>query len=133
MLVSTNPYQQYRTQGIMTASPAELIIMLYDGLVKQVQMGRLALEEGRDDDAFKALDRAQDIIEELAGSLDMEYEISQQIYDIYEFCHVTLYNTILSKSPVNLRGVVDIIGSLKEAWVAISKQNRVHLPVAAEE
>lgn len=133
MVTTINPYQQYRTQGIMTASPAELVVMLYDGLVKRIHLGRMAIEDGRIEDANASLIRAQEIIEELVAGLDSTYEIAGELFALYEFAHNTISQANISKDPAGLADVADMMSSLREAWAVVAKETKVHMMMAAQE
>jgi len=126
-----NPYQQYREQGILTASPMELVVMLYDGCIKQIKLSELHLEAGSYEDANRSLQKAQDIITELSASLDFQYEVSNELVAIYEFILRTLMEINATKETKQIDEVVVILTELRDAWSTVSKT--AHTGLALEE
>ena len=125
MILTANPYEQYRQQGVMTASPAELVVMLYDGCVRQLKLAILTIEEEDIEASNKALLKAQAIVQELSNSLDKQYEISNELLRIYEFVENTIYETITSHNADDLRPLVEIMQELHETWVQVARSTRV--------
>ena len=80
-----NPYQKYQQQSIMTMTPGELLLKLYDETVKQLRYGEDALQQKQYDRANTSLQKAQRIISHLNKTLAMEYEISQNLEALYDF------------------------------------------------
>ncbi len=133
MIATSNPYMQYQKQGIMTASPGELVVKLYDGCIKFVQIAKLALEKGDPAGAHTAFIRAQDILTELSSSLDMNYaEISQPLFELYDFLLNELITANVSKDGAHLADCVEILTELREAWATIAKTNRNHVAELSE-
>ena len=81
----TNAQEVYRQQKILTASPMELILMLYDGIRKDLLQAQIAIEKKNMQMAHDKLINAQDIVIELINSLDFKYSISNELLSIYEF------------------------------------------------
>ncbi len=124
MVLTTNPYEQYRQQGVMTASPAELIVMLYDGCIRQLKLAILSLGDNNAEIANTALLKAQAIVQELSRSLDRQYDISHELARIYDFVEDTIYNVITSRSADDLRPLVEIMQELHGTWVQVSRETR---------
>ena len=81
-----NLKEEYLRQSIMTASPAELTVMLFNGCIKDLRLAEVAMEEPAD--LLKVneyLIKAQKILSELMGSLDLSYELSGQLLPIYSY------------------------------------------------
>ena len=122
-----NPYETYRTQGVMTASPMELIIMLYDALKKNLLLAKKALDNKDAATAHAKLIRAQDILGELVNSLDMSVEISKNLLDIYEYIIHELIEINLKKDPSGISAVLELIEPLREAWKEINASQKGQL------
>ncbi len=81
-----NLRQEYLKQSVMTASPVELIVMLFDAVSKNLKLAGICLEENNDfSGAHTHFVNAQDIIVELVNCLDTSVDLSAQLLDIYEF------------------------------------------------
>jgi len=79
-----NAYDQYKENSVYTASPEELTLMLYNGLVKFLMQAQMALNDKNIEKANKSIIRAQDIISEFRCTLDMKYDIAHQLDLLYE-------------------------------------------------
>lgn len=124
MMVS-NPYEQYRQQGVMTASPMELTVMLYDGCIKQLKIGKTGIE-GKDFELTnQALQKAQDIIGELANSLDMGVEMSQGLLDLYDFFLNQIIAANINKDAALIDPVVELMKELRDAWATAARSCRI--------
>ena len=78
-------FQHYREQSLNTMTPGELLLLVYDELVKRLTQAELALSK-EDYPVFEdAVDRAVKIIHYLDSTLDRQYEISGQLTRLYEF------------------------------------------------
>ncbi len=78
-------YQGYQEQGINDMTPGELLLLLYDELVKRLFRAGLALDK-EDYDLFEAsVDRSLDIIRYLDDTLDMQYPISRNLNRLYDY------------------------------------------------
>ena len=84
-MINANGYQQYRYNSIMSASPERLMIMLFEGAIKFVRLAKKAVDEKDIESANYNIARAEDIIAELEASLDMSYEVSEDLVKIYDF------------------------------------------------
>lgn len=114
-------FNQYRSMQITTASPEKLVVMLYDGAIKNIRIAEEALAEKNYVEANNALVKAQDIINELASSLDMSQEISANLYQLYDFVRRVLIEANIKKSSENLDPVKKILTDLRDAWAEVAK------------
>jgi flagellar secretion chaperone FliS len=121
-----NPYaapQAYRANAVLTASPEQLVVMLYDGAVRFLRQGEVLLEEGVWSEGFERIGRAQAILDELLCTLNMDAgELSVRLESIYLFCAGHLRDARLRKDPSRVRQVARLLGELREAWSEIGPQ-----------
>jgi flagellar protein FliS len=120
-----NGYERYRQVQLETASPVELIIKLYDGAIRFVTMSEKAL--GQKDYALANtwLLRSQDIIDELNYNLNMDTgEIAQNLRDLYIYFNKTLTEANVKKDSRNLRTIIEMLTSLRDAWTQIGLEQR---------
>jgi len=117
-------YGRYQQQSAMTASPGELTLMLYEGCVKFLKQSRLFLEERRFDKASNASIRAQDIISELMATLDMKYDISKNLYSLYDFILRLVVQSNLKKDSSLLEEPINMMSELRDTWQQAVKLNR---------
>ena len=115
----TSACDVYKKQGIMTASPIELVIMLYDGCLRQLRAAKTNIINHNYQDANKALQRTQDIVAELSSSLDCRVEISHQLMQIYEYVTWKTREINATKDAGQVDEIEGIMSGLKDAWVQI--------------
>ncbi|QSZ27008.1 flagellar export chaperone FliS [Aceticella autotrophica] len=111
-----NPYQQYKENSILTASPEELVLMLYNGILRFTEEAKIAIENKDFERANNSIIRAQDIVSELSATLDMEYDISKNLYSMYDYIMRRLIEANLKKDISILDEVKELVKDLKEAW-----------------
>ena len=119
-----NPYNAYRDTSIRTASQGQLVVLLYEGAVKQLTLANSMFDENgklpvSSIEAFgKAILKAQEIITELQVSLDMEKggEIAKNLMSLYIFFNKELTETNISKDQKRLEPIMKMISDLCESW-----------------
>ena len=81
----TSAYEKYNNSKVMTASPAELTLMLYDGAIKFSNIAIMAIEENNIEKANKNIIKVQRIIEEFRSTLDRKYPVAQDFDRVYVY------------------------------------------------
>ena len=97
-----NAYAQYNNSKILTASPAELTLMLYDGAIKFCNIAIMAIEKK---DIVKAHDnivKVQKIIEEFRSTLDHKYPVSEDFDRVYVYLLQRLLDANVKKDAAIL-------------------------------
>jgi flagellar secretion chaperone FliS len=126
-------FETYRQTAVQTAPQEQLIIMLYDGAVRFLEQAKSALQEGKD--ASGPIGRAQDIIIELAASLNREAggEIAANLGRLYDFWLNWLIQAHVRRDPAKVEEVLVMVRELREAWVTIAQQQkRAATPAAGQ-
>lgn len=111
-----DPYLEYKRNSIMTASPEELVMMLYNGIIRFVNEAKQAIDDRNIEGAHNSITRAQDIVLELMSTLDMQYDISKNLYSIYDYISRRLIEANLKKDKVALDEVESLVSDLKDTW-----------------
>ncbi|MBU5676695.1 flagellar export chaperone FliS [Alkaliphilus sp. MSJ-5] len=122
-----NPYSQYKQNSIMTASPQELTLMLYNGALKFIGMSKIYIEQKDIPKANESIMRAQDIIQELNITLNMDYEISTGLRSLYIYILDKLVDANISKDIKHLDEAAEMVTELRDTWkesMIISKSGR---------
>jgi flagellar protein FliS len=123
-MILNNPYQQYQQNSIMTASPGELILMLYDGAIKFIKQAKVYIDEKDMQKANNAILKAEDIVAELMADLDPDYDISHDLYSLYEFINDCLVRANIKKDKELLDQSLDLINDMRQTWAQVVKQHR---------
>lgn len=114
-----NPYAQYKQTSIETANPGKLLIMLYDGAIKFLRIAIEALDKKENENSNIYLKKAQDIVQELMVSLDMNVEISHKLYLLYEYLNRRLIEANIKKDQEIAKEVLQFMQELRETWYKV--------------
>ena len=117
----TSPYDVYQRTQVDTASPAKLVVMLYDGAIRFLRQGQTAMQQRDREKQNYYLVRAQRIITELASSLDMEAggEIAANLMALYQFMHEQLVLANLQDDVNRVQKMREMLEILREAWAQV--------------
>jgi flagellar protein FliS len=112
----------YKQQSILTATPGQLVVMLYDGCLRFLHQAAYAMREGNVSEADARLQRAEAIIDELHATLDMEKGgvVASRLQGIYVFCSRHLIEARFARDPQMIEKVGGLLGELREAWAQIA-------------
>ena len=119
-----NAANAYKNNKILTASPAELTLMLYDGAVKFCNIALMALEK---DDYNKANDniiKAERIITEFRATLDFKYPVAKDFDVVYDYIYRRLVDANLKKDSEILEDALKYIKEMRETWREVMKLNK---------
>jgi flagellar protein FliS len=117
-----NLKDEYLKQSVFTASPAELIVMLFDACIKNLKLADILLnEDGRIGDAGLRLSKAQEIIGELIASLNSDIPLSQEILPVYQFLLTSIRDMNLKKDLTQLPGILEVLESMRDTWEQVAK------------
>jgi flagellar protein FliS len=112
----TSPIQKYQQSSVQTASPGQLILMLYDGAIRFVKLGIAGIEERDISKANNSLIRAQRIINELMASLNTSVPLSATLMGIYEYMNRRLIEANIKKDKAPAEEVLGHLVELRDAW-----------------
>jgi len=90
--------------------------MLYDALKKNMILGKRGIIKLDYDSAHRHLMKAQEIVAALINSLDMNYQISEDLFAIYEFIIRSTEEANVRKDAAALEPLIEIIEELRSAW-----------------
>jgi flagellar protein FliS len=119
---SANPWQSYRQVATQTASPGQLVLMLFDGAIRFLDraLGGFELEDPAEFNSTvnNNVIRAQDIIRELDHSLNLAAggEFAQTMRRLYRYFDEQLGQSNLRKEPDGIRLVIRLLTTLRDAW-----------------
>ena len=116
-----NPYAQYYRSKILTASPAELTLMLYEGSIKFCNIAIMAIEHNEIEKAHTNIIRVQKIIDELRATLDMKYPVAQDFDRIYTYLLKRLLQANMKKDKEILEEIVSHLRSVRDTWKEVMR------------
>jgi flagellar protein FliS len=130
-MVSQDCARAYRTNAILTASPGQLVLMLYDGALgalasAKMAFGRPARDLQRYEVINKQLTKARAIINELQGRLDYTAnpEFAQTMFRLYEYYSRRLMEANLRKEAGPVDEVEKLLGEIRDAWAEMLMKQR---------
>jgi flagellar protein FliS len=111
----------YKESAVLSAPPEMLVVMLYDGARRFLFQAGVAMRDGQIELTNRKLRRAEDIIQHLRDTLDMDQgEIAQNLEAIYVFCLRQIRQTRFERNPAVLEQVSSLLAQLREAFATIS-------------
>lgn len=115
--MSVNAYQAYKQTQVSTASQGELLIMLFDGGIRFAKQAQKFMENGDIEQANEKLIRAQDIVNELIISLNLEAgEIAQSLQQLYTYVYDLLVQANVRKETKKVEEAIYMLTELRETW-----------------
>ncbi len=132
MATSAAQYNPYKRVDVETASQGKLIVMLFNGAIQRAEEARRQLERGRNDAVHNNLVRAQEIIGELRGALNMGAgSVAENLDRLYEYQQHLLIQANLRKDPAPIGECVALLSELRDTWQELFEQVRRQAPEAA--
>jgi flagellar protein FliS len=138
-----NSATRYYETSVTTASPEQLVVMLYEGAIKYLRQSIAAIEEKNLVGKRQSIDRAVAIVQHLQGTLDMQRggEISVELDKLYTYMIRGIVNGSVKLQTAPLEEVVKLLTTLLEGWEVVAKERRrersaptqgtVHVPQSA--
>ena len=113
----------YRESAVLSAPPELLVVMLYDGARRFLFQAGVAMRDGQIELSHRKLRRAEDIVQHLRDTLDMDQgEIALNLEAIYLFCQRHMMKARFDRDAGKLEQVSTLLGNLREAFASISSQ-----------
>ena len=119
-----NAYAQYNNSKVLTASPAELTLMLYEGAIKFCNIAESALEQKDIEKAHTNIVKVQKIIDYLRQTLDMKYDVAQDFERIYVYLSNRLTEANMKKEKQIMEEVNMHLHSVRDTWKEVMRMNR---------
>ena len=119
-----NAYAQYKNSKVLTASPAELTLMLYEGAIKFCNIAIAAVEQKDIEKAHVNIQKTQRIIEHFRLTLDMKYPVAKDFDRVYEYLGRRLVQANIKKDKEILEEVLEHLHSMRDTWKEVMRINR---------
>lgn len=117
-----NQYAQYQTNKILTASPAELTLMLYDGAIKFCNIAILGIEQKDVEKAHNNIRKAQNIIDEFRATLNHKYPVAEDFDKVYVYIRRLLSEANMTKTKEPLEEALTHLRTMRETWKEVMQQ-----------
>ncbi len=120
-MTNRNPYAAYANNKIMTASPAELTLMLYDGAIKFCNIAIDAINDNNIEKAHTNIRKVENIIDEFRITLNRKYPIAQDFDNVYTYIRQRLMEANISKDAEILEEVLKHLRTMRETWKEVMR------------
>lgn len=117
---AANPYlKQYKQNQIETATPEQILILLYDGAIQYLNRAKIGIEKGDNTQFHTSILCCQKIIMEFMNTLDMELggNFAERLYALYDYLYNTLVSASISKNITKIDEVLKHLTHLRETWL----------------
>ena len=109
-------YQRYREESLNTMTQGELLLLVYDELVKRLKQAGMELDRGNYTVFEEAVDRAEKIIRYLSDTLDRKYAISGDLSRLYEYFCYELSRVKAGRNRTELERVTKMVSELRDSF-----------------
>lgn len=118
-----NAYAQYNNSKVLTASPTELTLMLYDGAIKFCNVAIIAVEQKDIEKANNNILKVERIVDYFRQTLDMSYEVAQDFERVYAYLSQRLVEANIKKDKEILEEVNQHLHAMRDTWKEVMKSN----------
>lgn len=123
-----NAYAAYNNNKVLTASPAELTLMLYDGVIKFCNMAIAGIEAKDIEKAHVNIMKAQKITEEFLRTLDEKYPVYKDFENVYNYLMRRLREANITKDKEIMEEVLEHYRGMRDTWKEVMRQNNIRVP-----
>lgn len=119
-----NAYSQYNNSKVLTASPAELTLMLYEGAIKFCNIAIMGIEQN---DAMKAhtnIVKVENIIIEFQATLNHKYPVAEDFDRVYNYIYGRLVEANIKKDKEILEEVLVHLRGMRDTWKEVMRRTQ---------
>lgn len=120
--MNLNKYQQYKTQSVLTMTPGEMLVLLYDELLKRLSRAEFALEKEEYELFEQSITRCVDIVVYFKDTLDYKFEISQELRAMYDFFILELGRIKAGRSKEVINELMPLVRELRDTFDEAAKR-----------
>ncbi len=126
-----NPYEQYQKQMVTTMTQGEMLLKLYDEILRQIDFAKVSIQSGNVEEMNKTISKAQKILRHLQDNLDHRYPISNNLSQLYSFFTRELMFANIRKDSKHLDDIRPLILDLRNTYEQCDKIERSNRNKAA--
>lgn len=121
MAMIGNPYAKYQDSKILTASPAELTLMLYEGIIKFTNIGITAIGNREFQKANTNIMKAERIVDHLSATLNDKYPVANDFRNVYSCIMQALIQGNMKKDVAELERALEYSRMIRDTWKDVMK------------
>ena len=119
-----NAYAQYNNSKVLSASPGELTLMLYDGMIRFCNLAEVAVEKKDISKAHTNIMKMQRIIDYLRQTLDMNYPVAEDFERMYIYLTQRMVEANMKKDLEILQEINGHLHAIRDNWKEVMRINR---------
>lgn len=123
-MIANKGYAAYANNKVMTASPAELTLMLYEGAIKFCNLAMEAIDAKDVQKAHENIMKVERIIEEFQTTLDHRYPVAKDFDNVYTYLLERLKEANLKKDNEIMEEVLKHLRTMRDTWKEVMKHGR---------
>ena len=116
-----NPYAKYNDSRVLTATPAELTLMLYEGAIKFCNIAIMGIEQGDVQKAHTNIVKVQKIVDEFRATLDMKYPVAKDFDRVYVYLQRRLIDANMTKEKEIVEEIATHLRSMRDTWKEVMR------------
>lgn len=124
-MLANQGYAAYANNKVMTASPAELTLMLYDGAIKFANLAIAGIEEKDIMKAHQNIIKVENIIHEFQSSLDHKYPVAEEFDAVYYYLLRRLREANVKKDKEIMEEVLKHLRTMRDTWKEVMRLSKV--------
>ena len=117
-MLANKGYAAYANNKVMTASPAELTLMLYEGAIK---FAKIAIEAIEAKDIHDNIMKVEHIIEEFQSTLNHKYPVAKDFDEVYNYLMMRLQEANMKKDKEIMEEVLKHLRTMRDTWKQVMK------------
>ena len=115
-MIANQGYAAYNNSKLMTASPGELTLMLYEGAIKFCNIAIVAIEHKDVEKAHTNIVKIENIVEEFRATLDHKYPVAEDFEKVYKYIYERLVEANMKKDKDILEEVLGHLRTMRDTW-----------------
>lgn len=125
-MLANQGYAAYANNKIMTASPAELTLMLYEGAIKFANLAVAGIEENDIQKAHTNIMKVERIIEEFQATLNHKYPVAKDFDNVYNYLLIRLKEANVKKDKEIMEEVLKHLRTMRDTWKEAMRTGRTN-------
>lgn len=123
-MLANQGYAAYNNNKVMTASPGELTLMLYEGAIKFCNIAIVAIDERNIEKAHQNIVKVENIIEEFQSTLNHKYAVAKDFDKVYKYLMDRLREANFRKDKAILEEVLRHLRTMRDTWKEVMRMAR---------
>lgn len=121
-MIANQGYAAYNKNKIMTASPGELTLLLYEGAIKFCNIAIVAIEQQNIQKAHDNIIKVENIIEEFRSTLNHKYPVAEDFDKVYIYLYDRLVEANIKKDKEILEEVLKHLRTMRDTWKEVMQK-----------